>query len=348
MHLCDLPDNVLRLVLQAAVYRDRRNASLRLKSSLPLLAVCRRWRRLACASVYDTAYIKCYTRSSGGAYDSDPSEDDLKAEATKAEMTSNLDLIVTTGCVNTVKGVHIKVCNAKDIEFPRLKEFRDVCPLLESMVLPPRMDRVDISVSASALRRVSKMAPLAIKHFTLEIRSASEGDPATLTAINCILGSVHGARIFELEIKDRLLTVMPETLACTGLTHLGIAAPISLDAMLGFIRKLPNLASMGLWELVLDDIQADISVPAPEECHPMEPLDTRLKVVSINVNRSQPSWSMVTQATKYLLLRIPTLIALDAVHASYKPVMKFVDAYSKLYPHLANVKLLLNASDRSF
>ncbi|KAJ2779450.1 hypothetical protein H4R18_004001 [Coemansia javaensis] len=142
--------------------------------------------------------------------------------------------------------------------------------------------------------------------------------------------------------------VLPELIMCTSLTYLVVRAPTSLDTMLGLIHRLPRLTSLGLWKLTLDEIQADISVPAPGEGCVVEPLDTQLKVVSINVNQDQPSWEMVVPVTKYLLLRIPTLARLNADHAPEKPIMDFVQQYSEWYPHLTHINFSLNDSDDPF
>ncbi|KAJ2784254.1 hypothetical protein H4R18_001242 [Coemansia javaensis] len=58
MHLCDLPDDVLRPALQLACFTEKGDAHAPLKDNLPLLAVCRRLRALALAVVYSTASIQ--------------------------------------------------------------------------------------------------------------------------------------------------------------------------------------------------------------------------------------------------------------------------------------------------
>ncbi|KAJ2778819.1 hypothetical protein H4R18_004369, partial [Coemansia javaensis] len=169
-----------------------------------------------------------------------------------------------------------------------------------------------------------------------------------MAAVNRILASVQSTKTIELSVRTRQIPVLPETITCTRLTHLALGAATSLDAMLGLIHKLPNLASMGLWELALDDIQGVILVPEPVGGCVVEPLDTRLKVVSINVDQNRPSWRMVTQAAKYLAAMIPTLFRFTAIHAPKKPIMSFVREYSELYPHLTGVNFTLNDSDDPF
>ncbi|KAJ2777100.1 hypothetical protein H4R18_005321 [Coemansia javaensis] len=192
------------------------------------------------------------------------------------------------------------------------------------------------------------MPPLTAEHFALEIVDDNNGDPAALAAANRILERAQDARTLELTVDSPRLPVPPEAVAGTSLTRLVVMAPTSLDAMLGLIRSLPRLTSLGLWRLTLDEIQADISVPAPGEGCVVEPLDTQLKVVSINVNQDQPSWEMVVPVTKYLLLRIPTLAMLKAVHAPKKQIMDFVQQYSEWYPHLKHIDFSLNDSDDPF
>ncbi|KAJ2778669.1 hypothetical protein H4R18_004455 [Coemansia javaensis] len=86
--LCDLPDDVLGLVLRAAA--AVRPGDLRvLKRSLPLLAVCRRWRRLALGAVYGTVELCTGT-------------DDEDGDAGGGKATE-LDLVASAGCVQAVR-----------------------------------------------------------------------------------------------------------------------------------------------------------------------------------------------------------------------------------------------------
>ncbi|KAJ2779469.1 hypothetical protein H4R18_003988, partial [Coemansia javaensis] len=61
-----------------------------------------------------------------------------------------------------------------------------------------------------------------------------------------------------------------------------------------------------------------------------------------------PSWMNIVLVLKCLMLRIPTLVQLSAIHAPAKPVLEVVSAYSQQYPHLAGIKLKLNDSDDPF
>ncbi|KAJ2777878.1 hypothetical protein H4R18_004918 [Coemansia javaensis] len=80
MHLCDLPDDVLRLVLQES-------------------------RCLALPFVYDEVWIKYDTRTSNSGVDTNTEPDD-------GVLASNLDLVASAGCVGAVKSVRIEVwCN---------------------------------------------------------------------------------------------------------------------------------------------------------------------------------------------------------------------------------------------
>ncbi|KAJ2782631.1 hypothetical protein H4R18_002151 [Coemansia javaensis] len=92
MQLRDLPDDVLRLVLEASL--DRRPlAKFTIKANLPLLAVCRR---------------------GGGSDDGHASS--AADEPNDAKVTTDLDLVVAAGCVQAVKQVRIFVyCKASPL-----------------------------------------------------------------------------------------------------------------------------------------------------------------------------------------------------------------------------------------
>ncbi|KAJ2784319.1 hypothetical protein H4R18_001205 [Coemansia javaensis] len=79
-------------------------------ASLPLLAVCQRWRCLALPAVYSTVFIKYYAE-----FNSDGSESSPEAFS----VVTNLDLAISAGCLGVVRKVEIDVrCSANP--FPGL------------------------------------------------------------------------------------------------------------------------------------------------------------------------------------------------------------------------------------
>ncbi|KAJ2715067.1 hypothetical protein H4R19_001404, partial [Coemansia spiralis] len=105
MQICDLPEDILVIVLSRCLSNDY-DAATRLKCNLPLLAVCRLWRRLAAPMEYDHAFVQ---------YGKKPdiraplSRDTNVEEPTDVAVTTNLDLIAMVNGANAVKSMKIDV-----------------------------------------------------------------------------------------------------------------------------------------------------------------------------------------------------------------------------------------------
>ncbi|KAJ2776666.1 hypothetical protein H4R18_005554 [Coemansia javaensis] len=446
MQLHDLPDDVLRPVL---------------KANLPLLAVCRRWRRLALTTVYSGVAI-CY--DSRASRDSGPDDghhpDNMADEPDDPAITTNLDLVVSAGCVQAVKRAQIVVdhktnplpglgaairlmraaaagewrgvrrldistmsaertlalgVNAADYESeikqtsaalaailpgvcnvtfkdyfasPVVRELDGQLAVLYSdqlegllsyhtITVPPdhtfrqlksvsighdssisyQHPRVDpaklVSLSLTLWPSDHSWAPFSADgdsgviefpnlrrlgvaywittrtadgvearhpdghpwrlHFPKLDRLLASRSTTMLVAANRILESARESKEKALVVYDESMPVLPETITCTSLTALDIWAEASVDTMLGLIRKLLSLAKLHIWSLTLRNIQEDISVPGPDEDCLVEPFNTNIKEMLIQL--------------------VPVV---------KEPIAEFVDAYSKRYPHLAGVKLCDN------
>ncbi|KAJ2779752.1 hypothetical protein H4R18_003823 [Coemansia javaensis] len=193
---------------------------------------------------------------------------------------------------------------------------------------------------------------MAAEHFSLKIQDRGAGTPpalaaAALAAAKRISSRVQGAKTLELDVGSCLAQVPPESIACASLTRLVVGAAATLDMILRLIRALPNLDSLVLYELASNETPASMSAPAPGTGYAVEPLGTRLKVLSINARQGDPSWKMAVPVAKCLLLRIPTLDTFSAIYAPAKPIMYFVRECSKWYPHLARIRFFLDSSNGS-
>ncbi|KAJ1726729.1 hypothetical protein LPJ61_004998, partial [Coemansia biformis] len=106
MKHCDLPDDVVKLVLSTSLNCDSDKFSF--KANLRLTAVCSQWRRLALPIVYGTEFVKIdeqprdqEERVSDGDFGD---EDNLRLVPTKE---NNLGLAVSVGCAHLVKAVAV-------------------------------------------------------------------------------------------------------------------------------------------------------------------------------------------------------------------------------------------------
>ncbi|KAJ2782206.1 hypothetical protein H4R18_002415 [Coemansia javaensis] len=366
MYLCDLPNEVLSLVLRAPAKK--------VKENLSLLLVCKKWRSLALPYVYSEVHIEYGTWA-------DASTEDTGGEPEDVKMTSNLDAVASVDCVRTARNLRIHVHYNLD-PFPGLtrvvQTMRDAAEVWRGarvldIAMHPNYRHPSYNTNVASRHPITVSPDCLFK----QLRKASidydyrdgyqhpRTDPARLEELRLLnwpanhswtpFSTDTGAMEIELPCLKRLdllynplVQVPPESVTCLSLTRLMIAAPTSLDAMLELIRKLPNLTSLGLWKLALNEIQADISVPEPGENCVVEPLDTKLKSLGINVNQNEPSWEMIVPVVKYLLLWIPTLEKFRAMHAPKKPIMDFVGEYLAWYPHLEGIGFTLNDSDDLF
>ncbi|KAJ2784295.1 hypothetical protein H4R18_001181 [Coemansia javaensis] len=165
---------------------------------------------------------------------------------------------------------------------------QDACPLLECAVLPRRMERVSIEAPAAVLERVSRADIPAVRR-SLEVGLCfwGGGRAAGLAPANRILERACAAGCPRLGLCswDSLLPVAPESVTCTALTSLYVAAPTHADAVFGLVQRLPRLAALVIGSVLLDSIQTDISVPGPGEPRLVEPTPTLTSFVSANAPR---------------------------------------------------------------
>ncbi|KAJ2779958.1 hypothetical protein H4R18_003704 [Coemansia javaensis] len=230
-----------------------------------------------------------------------------------------------------------------ELHFPELERLcvnckQDTCSLLEYAVLPAHMSVISIKAAAPVLVRVAEMGLPASQSLKITVSADTDGNPAALVAANHILESAHESKELELEVEDRLLPVLPESIACTSLTVLAIWANTNTDTMLRLIQMLPRLARLHVQSLTLGNTQEDISVPGPDESRLVDPFNSSIEEMWIWASPDEPAPEMLVLVAKYLLLKIPTLVYLRSADISERQITEFVDAYSKRYPHLASIK----------
>ncbi|KAJ2710134.1 hypothetical protein H4R19_003898, partial [Coemansia spiralis] len=178
------------------------------------------------------------------------------------------------------------------------------CPLLETMVLPQRMRAVSITAGAPVFRSIASAVLPAAKRLQLQVDLQPMSDPAALAAVNQVLTSAPASAHKELHIKDDSLLVLPSTITCSDLTRLVVAAPTSMDGVLGLIRNLPSLTSLAINTLTLDDIHPDTELLATE-AH--APLATCICELALGFSRRQYSPELAATAAILLALKTPAL-----------------------------------------
>ncbi|KAJ2778672.1 hypothetical protein H4R18_004458 [Coemansia javaensis] len=229
--------------------------------------------------------------------------------------------------------------------FPNLETLHayfslDPCSLLDRAVLPSRMDTIKISAGPAVLRAVADMVLPAVRRIQITIMGGAGNDPAALPAACRILSSTAASRHVRLTIYDDTMTVVPNQINANTLTRLVLGAPASVDTMLGLVQKLPRLVILSTWNLLPDEIRAEINTPGPGEEPTLEPLNTRIRSLVLNDPAHEWSLERLGSVARYLVLRIPTLVRLRSDRGKPPLFEAFVAAYRRQYPHLDNIKFV--------
>ncbi|KAJ2800655.1 hypothetical protein H4R21_003090, partial [Coemansia helicoidea] len=107
MLIRNLPEDILAIVLREYVGFNN-SPIVGFESNLPLLAVCRQWRRLAIPLVYGRHAFVTYGALPDDANDPFTRSPNVEVPA-NVDVATNLDLIAMVGCVRAVKRVYISV-----------------------------------------------------------------------------------------------------------------------------------------------------------------------------------------------------------------------------------------------
>ncbi|KAJ1731466.1 hypothetical protein LPJ61_002521 [Coemansia biformis] len=209
------------------------------------------------------------------------------------------------------------------------------------MELPPFMRFIDITASPSVYQSISSIKLPGTRGLYLGIPSTSANCPSVLTNTSGIIARAGKCIGKRLCVEDETLPVLPENITCIDLTQLTVMAPTSVDTMLGLIHKLPRLTSLELYNLTLDNIKSNISIPSSGDHQLAAPMDTSISEISITIFRHQYPPELAVPVVKYLLLVIPSLTTFYAAQTPRGPIMAFVDEYAQQYPHLAGIDLRL-------
>ncbi|KAJ1724105.1 hypothetical protein LPJ61_005773, partial [Coemansia biformis] len=232
---------------------------------------------------------------------------------------------------NVVVGQHLDD-GPRALQFPALRHLaienpQTVCPLLKHAVFPSRLESIEIVASTAMLEQVASIALPETRSLAIHIPSQARGGASALPNAKRILDRAGGCKKKELVVGDTSLQVPPEDIAGTGLTRLVVAAPTCVDSMFGFIDTHPDLDSLTLSNLALDEIVSDISIPESGARALMAPLDTRIRTLSFKIRRQLYSPDLAIPVAKYLLLRIPTLAEFFAPEIPRRPIVDFISEH---------------------
>ncbi|PIA16926.1 hypothetical protein COEREDRAFT_86679 [Coemansia reversa NRRL 1564] len=95
MHICNLPDDVLRGIFQHFCYYQKASINT-WKTQLLLLSICQKWRHLAISIVYNRVYLTCRDQLEDNSIDDNNPVETIDF----AEIITNLDLFITNDCAH--------------------------------------------------------------------------------------------------------------------------------------------------------------------------------------------------------------------------------------------------------
>ncbi|KAJ2716316.1 hypothetical protein H4R19_000716 [Coemansia spiralis] len=237
------------------------------------------------------------------------------------------------------------------LSFPLLRSARiycfiGQCPVLDSAVFPCSMGTLNIQISAPAWQSISHMELPVARRLKLGITSPDYSDPSLPLSFNRLLTNSHQCGKVMMCADVHNPSAYLPGIAFTGLTGLVVDTPISADMVIDIIGKLPRLETLIASQSTNDPIQADIAIPGPGECHPVEPLGAKLQRLSYGQQYACPQSHANIKLYRYLLPKLPSLRWLDAGDEQKIMLAPFFKAYQEWYPHLAGVNFCAKRNRR--
>ncbi|KAJ2782209.1 hypothetical protein H4R18_002418 [Coemansia javaensis] len=271
-----------------------------------------------------------------------------------AAIRSNLGLAVSIGCLHVVKEVHLCVWGEASASITLNEAVRFMRATASKLDGVKSLKICNIygwltSLYAGQLEEFNSSGVFPFPCGKLTLVHVEEIVDNTSTAWRLHLPGLQQLRVdtpnstrslleHTLMIGSRDMVVRPDDITSTTLTQLVIHSAASVDTMLGLVQKLPNLIHLFLSCFVPDVIEADLTVPGPDDEAVLEPFNAKLNDLTLS---HQGVWPLgkLTTVVWHLVLRVPTLRHLTVGNGEKLPMEEFVSVYSERYPHLASVKL---------
>ncbi|KAJ2716506.1 hypothetical protein H4R19_000605 [Coemansia spiralis] len=229
------------------------------------------------------------------------------------------------------------------LRFPAAKRVRIICddgecPSMANAVFPTNLESLDVNARLDLLQAIAGAKTEVSQSLVLHTSYASGEDSVKFDTINRIFAAAGQCRSRALVITNAYVVPL-ELFTYTGLTHLRLRGPASVDQVMHHIRTQPQLSSLDVANLIAAETQTDITIPMRGEHELVAPLDTKIRALSISTVRGHDPEDLLFPMLKYLLLTIATLRHVVA-HRDSKQLRRFVEKYVQLYPHLANPKVV--------
>ncbi|KAJ2714732.1 hypothetical protein H4R19_001569 [Coemansia spiralis] len=238
------------------------------------------------------------------------------------------------------------------LHFPQLQTIRlwcskSRCAFLESAALPPHLEKCTLSLPVAECPDIADTAMPAARDWEVCIDGGRDEEYVIPRQIRRLLLRARQCEAAHLNLRNSSRSVNTSGILGSGLTDLTIATHISVDDMLALVGNLPQLVYISVRCHSFRSPQADLSLPKPgEHGHPVAPLSTTIKRLGIAVHHDEP-WDIKRAAlVKYLLLGIPSLLALSMGDANKIKLKLFTKKYGPRYPHIETVAFSANPISR--
>ncbi|KAJ2780080.1 hypothetical protein H4R18_003660 [Coemansia javaensis] len=226
---------------------------------------------------------------------------------------------------------------AVEVHLPKLEHFWLVCrggacPFLEVAQLPPVVDSMDVTASAGVLESVARL-PIAVAR-SITVTLDADRTPDALPLVSRIMERAQrGCARKALNVNGP----PPAGIECAALTHLCVDTPMSVQAAIELIQRLPSLFGLRLKNVVVGTTVLPLDVPpGPGERAPA-PLSTSLRDLAVRFDWREPFFKPMIAATQHLLLRTPALATFASNVPPRYPMADFVGACTEQCPNLARL-----------
>ncbi|KAJ2715889.1 hypothetical protein H4R19_000950 [Coemansia spiralis] len=228
------------------------------------------------------------------------------------------------------------------LEFPRLTSLHIVnllgrSPILECGVFPGRLDDVVLSCSVGEVYALGSANIPKIGHLsmTLEYQSG-EADIDVFAAVNRMAAKADGRVDARVLVMADLTWYSLDSTASRHITTITVLTPLNARALLALLERLPSLTSLTATRMLCGQIPI---VTTDTDCISARPLNCSIQDLTLRSYVAELDISRLATLVKHLVVRLPALRNLHAIHVPEAPIKQFVQAAIEHYPHLANVTL---------
>ncbi|KAJ2704408.1 hypothetical protein H4R19_005243, partial [Coemansia spiralis] len=241
-------------------------------------------------------------------------------------------------------------CSAR-LVFPRLKclavkNVYSYCPVIAHGVFPRQLDLLETECSASVLGLLGKIRFQSLRRATIAVVCDDAELPRVLQDTSRVAAATAGggSATTKISVLSGQIDARNVDIDWSATTTIQALASVSFGAMLAILARAPALRELMVHDLALDGRAvhaAALALEGLERC-PLPYLPSKVTHLLLGHRPYTYSVDMAVAATKYLLLRLPSLKKLTTFHIPLAPIVEFVNAHKAQHPHLEGVELVFD------